>query len=339
MTLVTERILHWKPSKDTEYAISLVLDDADFDLGLVDPDTGQPEHYRRILRVEVDSTAQRDSTLTIQAKSLVALPRTLVGPQTNRQIALAVRVTEEGFRWDFTPDHVPVLPGSVSNPSLLTSGGNATASASDVTAAFTPTANSLLVVGWSAAEGTAAPTFTFTNTHAGSGAWSQVTATNPAGTDRNAQARSQVGASPGSGTITNTYTGNQPIRKTWIVAEVTGHDTTTPLSESNTGGADSGTTLSIALGGIAAGNMAIGTMHARNAASITVGTDETELAEATSTGTPFIRTQMEYGTTTTINWSWTDSDENVGVAVEYAQAAVGTVIKDVIGRGRIPVPR
>ena len=44
MALLTERIFHWKPSKDTEYTVSLVLDDADFDQGPVDLLRGEREH-------------------------------------------------------------------------------------------------------------------------------------------------------------------------------------------------------------------------------------------------------------------------------------------------------
>ena len=57
--------------------------------------------------------------------------------------------------------------------------------------------------------------------------------------------------------------------------------------------------------------------------AITPGTDETELADVTSGGASPHVIQLEYGTTTTINWSWSGNAANAGVAVEYAQAAAG----------------
>lgn len=126
------------------------------------------------------------------------------------------------------------------------------------------------------------------------------------------------GGQPRRGTITTTYSAACQ-RISWIVAEITGHHTTTPLSESNTGAAATGTTLSIALASIAAGNRAIGTIAVRGNTAITVGANETELAEATSTAADGaeVRTQMEYGVDTTVNWSWTTTENNAGVAVEY----------------------
>ena len=316
MAEVTQTLLRWSPSRTTEYSIALVLDDADFD---TDPITG--EIYRRILRVVVNNTSQRDCTLIFGARNLLRIPTALTGPQTNRIFAIAGRRTEQEFSWDFTPNHVDIMPGSVSNPSLLTSGGNATGSSSDVTAAFTPTADSLLVVAWSALSDFAGePTFTFTNTHVGSGAWASVEvfrATNR----RHAQGRCQMGATPGSGTITNTYSANC-TRKARIISEVTGHDTTTPLSESNTGD-NAATTLDIALVAIAAGNLAIGTVSSGGATNITAGTNETELAEAASGGANEERIQLEYGTDTTVNWTNLNTLNNRGVAIEYAQAAGG----------------
>ena len=255
----------------------------------------------------------------------VEIPDTLL-----RTVTPPARITEQDLGWDFTPTHEDVRPGSVSNPSLLTSGGSATAAASDTTAAFTPTASSLLVVAWGAGHGTTMPGFTFSNTHAVSGAWAAVEKTQSPSTEffRHSQARCQMGASPGSGTVTNTYDTVQPSRKSWIIAEVTGHHTTTPLSESNTGGADTGTSLSVVLGGIAAGNLAIGSisLYGNAAGGVTPGTNETELADVASGGTGQMNTQMEYGTDITVNWSWSNSNQNAGVAVEYAQAAGGGAV-------------
>jgi len=320
-TEIESVLFSWPPEKCTIYQ---TVDVTDFD---VDSITG--ERYHRISQFRIDCPEARGASFNFGNKENSKRITSWSNKQGNFNIPIFVsRITEEGFSWNFTPEHVDVKPGSVSNPSLLTSGGDATGTqTSNTTAAFTPTANSLLVVGWVTVKTNPPTTHSFTNTHVGSGAWATVDSTGLG--DRISQARSQVGASPGSGTITNTY-GGAVTRSAWIIAEVTGHDTTTPLSESNTGGATTGTTLSIALGGIAAGNLAIGTMSIRGAASVTAGADETELAEATSGGSPNVRTQMEYGTTTTINWSWTGSDDNVGVAIEYAAAPAAAPASQII---------
>jgi hypothetical protein len=326
MAQVRETLLRWRHGA-FNVAITAVLDDADLDI--VNGPGGE-ETYRRVLRFEIDGNLMRGGAFRVgahgRAPLQVDIPDTLL-----RTVPVPLqwgRITEQGLGWDFTPTHEDVRPGSVSNPSLLTSGGNAAPGVSDTTAAFTPTASSLLVVGWGCqTAGTIATTFTYTNTHAGSGSWAAVEHVT-LGTSRNtqSQARCQMGASPGSGAITNTYGAATPARTSWIIAEVTGHHTTTPLSESNTGGASNGTALSFALGGIAAGNLAIGTMVVRGNTAVTPGTSETELAEATSGGGAEARTQMQYGTDTTVDWSWTSSDRNAGVAVEYAQAAAGGAV-------------
>jgi hypothetical protein len=321
MSTIRERLFHWR-HQGQEVAITAVLDDADFDLV-----NGQT--YRRVVNFQIDGNLMRGGAFraTWPGRPAVAaeIPDTLL-----RTITPPTRITEQDLGWDFTPTHVDVRPGSVSNPSLLTSGGGETDAGSHTTAAFTPTADALLVVGWTGSASLAAgqATFTYTNTHAGSGSWAAVEATEATNVAaRHSQARCQMGGSPGSGTITNTYSVNR-TRAAWIIAEATGHHTTTPLSESNTGAAATGTSLSVALASVAAGNLAIGTVYVRGASAITVGANETELAEAVSGTTATVaRTQMEYGTDTTVNWTWAGSGVNIGVAIEYAQAAGGAVTR------------
>ena len=323
MAIVTETLLRWRPVRTGPVSeVLLQTNDADFDIG-TDTETGLPTQYNAITRVIV--SGPRGLRFAWGAVARLKSEQQLIGPQSNHVLVPIGRVTTEGFSWDFTPDHVPVIPGSVSNPSLLTSGGNATIQASDTTAAFTPTANSLLVVASGQHRGNdTALAVTFSNTHAGSGAWSSVQVEVDSGTTRarHAQGRSQTGSAPGSGTVTFTYAANQPSRKSWVVAEITGHDTVTPLSESNTGGAGSGTTLSISIAGVAAGNLAISTMClSTDTDTITSGTGETELAEATSGGSGVNLSQMQYSTDATHDWAWTTTERNAGVVVEYAEAS------------------
>src|SRR3972149_9023952 len=209
-TLEEIALFSWGPGKCTAYH---TIDLADFD---TDPKTG--EIYRRITNFRIDCPLSRGASFDFKNKDVSKRVTTWTDKQGRFNIPLIVtRVTEQDFGWNYTPDHVDIKKGSVSNPSLLTSGGNATSNTSDTTAAFTPTANSLLVMGWSAAKASgAAATFTYTNTHAGSGAWVAVEAfRNDGPSARHGQARSQNGASPGSGTVTTTYSAASN-RKSWI---------------------------------------------------------------------------------------------------------------------------
>ena len=308
--------------------VTMVRDLTDWDMDKV---TG--EKYYVLTSINYDCPSDRDVSFDFKLKDDNFKRTTSIAKEVKAPFGVPLwitRVTEENFSWNFTPAHVDVVKGSVSAPSLLTAGGDAVIDADDVTAAFTPTANSLLLIAFSSRRVTGLATFTFTNSHTGSGAWSSVEVTDTTNDDvRHAQARSQTGASPGSGTITNTYGGTQPNRVSWVVAEVTGHDTTTPLSESNTGGAGSGTTLAISLAAVAAGNMAVSSIGVVNQTGITLGAGETELSEADSTGSPNQMTQMQYSTNAAHDWAWTNSEENVGVVIEYAQAA-GAVAAQVI---------
>ena len=316
-------------------AVTMVRDLTDWD---VNPTTG--ERYFVLQSIEYSCPFDRDVSFDFRLKEDNFKRTTTVAKEVKTAFSIPLwisRVTEENFAWNFTPAHVDVVKGSVSNPSLLTAGGNATTNGLDASAVVAPTANGLIVLGWGVRQPTANDnTFTFTTTLVGQGAWSAVQA--QAGTYMtHQQAYSQTGAAPLTGTITNTYGGTNPTRKAWVIAEVTGHNTSTPLSESNTGGAATGTSLDIALGGIAAGNMAIGTVTVRGTApvAITPGTNETEVtggeANSGGAGSTSQTTEMEYGTSdTNINWTWSGTNENTGVAIEYAQAGGGAAAAQVI---------
>ena len=314
MATIRRRLFQWKGS---EVTITALLDDTDF---VSVTDSFGTTRSRRVLGIEVDGNMMRANSIrTLKGRTVIDeanLPDTLL-----RTRIYTTGPYEHEMGWDFTPAHVDVKRGSVSVPSLLTSGGNAIASASDTTAAFTPTADALLIASWSAQVGTV-PTFGFTNTHAGSGAWTQVTVATAADSSRHSQAYSQVGAAPGSGTITNTYTGNQPVRKSWIIFETTGHDPPAPVSESITGTVGADTVLSVSVADVGGANLVISSMTVVGQAAVTVGTGETELAEATSGGASETRTQVQYSTNTAHDWAWSTANEAAGVAIEYAELVV-----------------
>ena len=310
--MALERQFHWHPpGSDEAYTVHMETDDADFDL---DPVTG--ERYCRVLRFIINGTPQRDSDFTFRARGRLPMPQHLEGPHHNVIIPVRGRVTEEAMRWDFTPEHRAVMPGSISTPSLLTSGGGV-AGTSTLTASIAPTANALLVVGFGT---THSADFTETVTYT-TGPVSAITRRSAdfdpgLGFSYASQSYLQMGASPGSGSIHNEYSsGTVDItRDAWIVAEITGHDTATPESENGTALRAGDATCTVTLGAIAAGNLAIGVVGTNSAGTITPGANETELAEAT--GGASLSIQMEYGTDNVVNWS-TLGTQGAGVAIEY----------------------
>lgn len=136
-----------------------------------------------------------------------------------------------------------------------------------------------------------------------------------------------AGSSPGSGTITITYT-EGASRSVAIFNEVTGHDPTTPVAQS-AGNTGLGTTLTVTLGGSPASDSMVFGFVADEywpSANITPGSGFTELSEIGSGG-PSARVdgQSQYdidSADTTCDWSTLDDFGNAGIAVEISIAAV-----------------
>ena len=218
---------------------------------------------------------------------------------------------------------------TLGNPTNLTSGGNATASASDTTASISPTAYSILFATVAIARGGTVPTtITISSTLSGLSAWTKIETTQAG--ERIALFYAICGATPGTGTITFTYSGGSgdPVRKTWIVDQILVADRTTPVSESNTG-LTTGSTLSVSIGGLAAGNKIYGVIGSSAATNITsAGTGETELVENTSGGATPMRIQSQYGSAdASCDWSnlGTTGVGSMAVVVEIAVSAGFTV--------------
>ena len=218
---------------------------------------------------------------------------------------------------------------TLGNPTNLTSGGNATASASDTTASISPTAYSILFATVAIARGGTVPTtITISSTLSGLSSWTKIETTQSG--ERIALFYAICGATPGSGTITFTYSGGSgdPVRKSWIVDQILVADRTTPVSESNVG-TTTGSTLSVSIGGLAAGNKIYGVIGSSAATNITsAGTGETELVENTSGGGTPMRIQSQYGSAdTSCDWSnlGTTGVGSMAVVVEIAVSAGFTI--------------
>lgn len=241
---------------------------------------------------------------------------------------------------------------ALGTPTNLTSGGNATASASDTTASFTPTANALVIAVSSACRASSTPTtIAISSTHTGLvGSWTEITIRNSGGTAKQSLFYRFAGGSPSAGTCTFTYSGaSNPTRKSWIVDEITGVDTTTPIRQSTTN-ETTGTTLTATLASaVLTGNKSYGSVVSIGAASITPGTGETEIIEATSTGTAAARSQTEHGTDANLDWSGLSATVGsvcVGAEIQLAYSTstqtetgkasiLGTALQTATGKARL----
>jgi len=214
---------------------------------------------------------------------------------------------------------------ALENPTNLTSGGNASSVASNTTASITPGAGAILFavasVGRSSAVST---TIEISSTIGDISPWTEVTIRNAGGQAKISLFYCSVGASPVAGTITFTYSGGSgTIRQSWIVDQMLGADSNVMIDESGTGETTTAA-LTITLGTIGGNNKVYSAVLSAGASSITVGTGETEILEATSGSTAEARTQTQYGTTKTPDWSGlSTSVGSVGVAVEIREGVLG----------------
>lgn len=116
--------------------------------------------------------------------------------------------------------------------SKLTNGTQGAAALSFTTASITPAANALLLIQMNinATSASGDPTVT------GLGlTWTQVARSTQPSADRRVYFFSaQCGATPGSGTLSASWTGSEQFVASWTVTQVTGHRTTNPIAQALT---------------------------------------------------------------------------------------------------------
>ena len=198
----------------------------------------------------------------------------------------------------------------------LTSGGNATSGTSDVTASVSPTVGALICVwthtSWSGAadpgeNGTTITSSGFTT----SGGWTTI--------DTSLITRGRITlnyavVASGSGTITIDYNGASQTRKVWIVEEITGFDTGTPIPENAMTVVDS-----TVLASVPSGNLNYGASMGRAATAVAPESGETETDEDTSGGSQENRMSTQYVDGSVNNdWSFTGAGETQSLSVEVA---------------------
>ena len=231
------------------------------------------------------------------------------------------------------PKPVTGPPRSVAWGSTLTSNGDATPTSSFITGVHTPTANSLVQIWLAIVLGTAQTFSSITDTYldSGGGAWTLVAVQqiDDGGILSSMRLyRRQIGTGPVAGTVTVTFSGNID-RKSWGVAEVSGHDTTTPVSESVIDN-NALTSLAVSIAGIAAGNLAHGSIISQGAASITHDPDFSTAQTEVSSGSTFqARQEMQVNADTEITMTSTglNTARNIALLVEWAAAAGAAVAR------------
>lgn len=213
---------------------------------------------------------------------------------------------------------------ALGTPTNLTSGGGSAVVSSRTTATISPTGGALILACTGANRGSNAPTtVVVTDTFSGTGSWTTINVRDTSAKVLASLSYAKAGPTPGSGTITFTYSGGagDPARTAWIVDEITGQDTTTPVLE-NASAEGTGTTLTVNLADIASGNKAYGLINNGSGTGITPGSGETEIDEQGSGGTANVLIQTEYGTTTDVDWSTLITTlASVGIAIEIAEAS------------------
>lgn len=223
---------------------------------------------------------------------------------------------------------------ALSTPALLLADGftSGASVASHVTANITPTADALLIVGIVVHGVAGVGTVTISDALTGTGTWTTIdTGSFSAGgstTSRGVLFYAIAGATPGTAAITFTNSGagtNDDVRRgAYVIAEVSGHDTTTPVPENATAGGTAGTTITASLASVGAGNISIGFGGVKDAgvANITEGTGETLIAEVSSGGSAPVVGNMCRGTDVDKDWlGLTDGNTKVAIAIEVAVAA------------------
>lgn len=235
--------------------VEKIVNPIDFEIGK------DGEKYFVVEAIVYACDVGRDATFDFTASDQIKRSTTVAKEvKSGFLIPLFFRVTEENFRWNFTPARKDVVRGSVANPSLLTAGSDINPRTSYTTASVTPTANSIVFVHMSGQDaGTelfTAPSEAWGDT--GGGSWTVVLEPAASNGMRTAIWRRQIGTGPSAGTLTINRPSTNLANCSWVIWETTGHDTTTPISEITSGFHASNLTVnSGSLAAVAAGNLVI----------------------------------------------------------------------------------
>lgn len=213
----------------------------------------------------------------------------------------------------------------LSNPSLLTGSTSSTDASSYNTASVTPTAGALLIVVVNTRFGSAVPN-TPSVTRAGGGETFTLVDTRDGWiADRTKLSVFRAVGVASAGALTFDFSGQTQTQCSWIVAEITGQDTTTPVVQSVDNGG-SGTSGSLALSAFAdaTNNMSLAAW-AKQIVQDVVPDSGNSWAEVTQVDQAenglVIALHYRQGEDTSPTASWASSHSWGGVGMEIAVAA------------------
>lgn len=223
---------------------------------------------------------------------------------------------------------------ALSDATLLWSGTSTSNVTSLASGNISPSANALLIIALGVLKASApAPTITGASTTlSGIGSWT--VRANVSGSASNVQEQAfitaQAGATPGTGTVTATWTNASNVN-TMSVYEVTGHNTTTPVAQEKTGTGTSASP-SITLDSTPTStSLVLGLVCSRaDSGGITPGANYTELADILADGPVDLAHEVEFdrtSATTTVNWSDATTSNNTMGAIEIAEASGEVTVK------------
>ena len=220
--------------------------------------------------------------------------------------------------------------------SALTAGGTGVDATSFTTASITPTANRLIL----ACAHTVQSTPFVTPVVTGNGlTWVNIN-TRTQGVNDHFTLFRALGASPSAGGVTFNYTGTNIVRITWSIIEIDGVDTSGTngsgaiVQSAVNSGDNTSNTLTVTLASFAdaVNNAAVGAFGVRSASdTLVAGTGFTFINQATIAEFSTTGTEFQLGEDTTVNASWTNNANRLGIAIEVKATAAGTNMQINIG--------
>lgn len=221
---------------------------------------------------------------------------------------------------------------ALSTPSLLDTATQGSGS-SLTSGTVSPSANALVLVFFSSSGGVQRTLSSVSSTFSIDGSWvtEQEVDMDAIGSDQGTfvLAYAQTGASPGSGTVTVELSGNQG-RSALHVIELTGHNTTTPISQSANGSATSGSVSATLSSSPASSSTVIGVGTGADADGIAPDAAFTEIADVGAYSTYTLRLASAYDEASpvdTVTWdNFSLAGNRYAIIAEVAEASSGTTV-------------
>lgn len=212
----------------------------------------------------------------------------------------------------------------------LTGSGEHSGSTTTTTASVSPSADAMLVLDVSHLTTGGYTIDSVSDTFSGSGTW---TLRETAAVVGNRLTRTiwecQMGASPGTGTVTITFSNSGADHRGWALCEITNSESgTITYVDSDSDGLDTNSDpTSISLSGYTTGNICVSGLSGRGQAPLAPNASETELGEfQCSAGGNHNQGQMQYAESGTASWTDLNTSSNRWASwyiIEYELVSAG----------------